>query len=85
MPLAVGVPFIVTVFDAQLPDTPEGKPLKVAPVAPVVLYVILVKGVLIHRVWLSVPAPEDNAIVLSGLTVMENVCEEPVQSTPPFE
>jgi hypothetical protein len=32
-----GVPLIVTVLAAQFPVTPVGKPLKVAPVAPVVL------------------------------------------------
>ena len=33
---AVGVPLMVTTFAAQLPVTPGGRPLKVAPVAPVV-------------------------------------------------
>src|SRR3954467_9791846 len=37
----LGGPFIVTTLADQLPDTPEGKPLKVAPVAPVVVKVIL--------------------------------------------
>jgi len=35
-PETVGVPLMVTTFDAQLPVTPVGKPVIVAPVAPVV-------------------------------------------------
>ena len=35
-PDAVGVPLIVTTLADQLPVTPDGNPLKVAPVAPVV-------------------------------------------------
>ena len=35
-PDAVGVPLIVTTLANQLPVTPDGNPLKVAPVAPVV-------------------------------------------------
>ena len=34
--MVVGVPLIVTTLLAQTPVTPVGKPLKVAPVAPVV-------------------------------------------------
>ncbi len=36
VPEAVGVPLIVTTFATQLPDTPAGKPVTLAPVAPVV-------------------------------------------------
>ncbi len=63
------MPLIVTVFAAQLPVTPAGRPLKVAPVAPVVLYVMFVIGVLMHTVWLSVPKPEVSTIVFRGVTV----------------
>jgi hypothetical protein len=35
-PAATGVPLIVTTLDAQLPVTPEGSPVTVAPVAPIV-------------------------------------------------
>ena len=42
VPATVGVPLIVTVLEAKLPATPVGKPVKVAPVAPVVAYVIVV-------------------------------------------
>ena len=65
VPAAVGVPLIVTVFTAQVPVTPAGNPVKVAPVAPVVAKVMLVIAELIQTVWL-VPA----AMVLIGLTVM---------------
>ena len=41
---------MVTTFATQLPVTPAGKPVKVAPEAPVVLYVILVIAVLTHLV-----------------------------------
>ena len=36
VPALVGVPVIVIVLEAKLPATPVGKPVKVAPVAPVV-------------------------------------------------
>ena len=49
----------------QLPVTPDGNPLNVAPVAPVVAKLILVIAVLIHVVRFT-PA----AIVLFGFTVM---------------
>ena len=65
MPLTVGVPLIVTVLFAHEPVTPAGKPVNVAPVAPVVVSVILLIAVLIHTVWL-VPA----TIVFNGLTVI---------------
>ena len=70
VPDTVADPLIVTTFDAQLPFTPAGKPLKVAPVAPVVAYVMVVKAVLIQRVWILLPVPELSAMVLSGVTVM---------------
>ena len=54
---------------AQLPVTPAGKPVKVAPVAPVVAYVILVIGVLMHTVCDVVAGAEVSVIVLLGLTV----------------
>jgi hypothetical protein len=57
-------------LDAQLPVTPAGKPLKVTPVAPVVAYVIVWIGMLIHKVCALVPAPEVNVIVLFGVTVI---------------
>ena len=65
MPLTVGVPLIVTVLFAHEPLTPAGKPVNVAPVAPVVVSVILLITLLIHTVWL-VPA----TIVFNGLTVI---------------
>ena len=65
MPLTVGVPQIVTVLFAHEPLTPAGKPVNVAPVAPVVASVIVVIALLIHVVRLS---PAD--IVFNGLTVI---------------
>ena len=65
MPLTVGVPLIVTVLFAHEPVTPAGKPVNIAPVAPVVVSVIVVIALLIHVVRLS-PA----TIVFNGLTVI---------------
>ena len=49
--VVVGMPLKVTTSAAQSPVTPVGKPLNVAPVAPVVVaYVISIIGVLIHTV-----------------------------------
>ena len=44
-----------------------------APLLPVVLYVIFVIGKLIHLVWASVPDAELNATVLLGLMVTDVV------------
>lgn len=65
-----GVPVIVTTLDDHPTVRPDGNPLKVAPVAPVVEYVILLIAVLTQTVWLLVPTPEVRLIVLVGLTVM---------------
>ena len=56
---------MVTIFPAHEPVTPAGKPVNVAPVAPVVANVIFVIALLIQTVWL-VPT----AIVFAGLTVI---------------
>ncbi len=56
---------MVTTFAAQDPVTPAGKPVTVAPVAPVVAKVILVNGALIQTVWF-VPT----ATVFKGVTVI---------------
>jgi hypothetical protein len=61
---------MVTTLAAHEPVTPAGKPLKVAPVAPVVAYVILVIGVLTHTICDVVAAAEVNEMVLAGVTVM---------------
>jgi hypothetical protein len=70
VPETVGVPLIVTVFELHEPVTPAGKPVTVAPVASVVVYVIFVIAVLMHRVCALVPAAELKAIVLFGLTII---------------
>ena len=69
LPDNVGVPLIVTTLPAHTPVTPAGKPVTVAPVAPVVEYVILVNGVLIHIVCASVPAADVLVTVLLGVIV----------------
>ena len=67
VPEAVGVPLIVTVFEAQDAVTPAGRPVAVPmPVAPVVVCVMAVKAVLMHRVGVEEAVPA----VLSGVTVM---------------
>ena len=68
MPDCVGVPLIVKPLFAHIPVTPFGKPVTVAPVAPVVLYVILLIAVLIHTVCPSDPTPDVLVIVLFGVT-----------------
>ena len=51
--------------------TPAGKPENVAPVAPVVLYVIGVIAVSTQTVWLFVPGAEVSVmVVLLGRTMM---------------
>ena len=68
VPAAVGVPLMVTTFDDHAPLTPPGKPLKVAPVAPVVAKVIFgVRAVLMHTVWL---AELTGTMVLFGVTLI---------------
>ena len=54
----------------KVPVTPAGKPENVAPVAPVVLYVMGVIAVFTQTVWLFVPGAEVRVIVLLGRTVM---------------
>ena len=66
----VGVPLIVATLLAQDPVTPVGKPLNVAPVAPVVEYVILVIAVFTHLIWAFVPPAEVKETVLAGVTVI---------------
>ena len=52
----------------KVPVTPAGKSENVAPVAPVVLYVIGVIAVFTQTVWLSVPVAEVS--VMLGCTMM---------------
>ena len=54
----------------KVPVTPGGKSENVAPVAPVVLYLIGVIGVFTQTVWLSVPGAEVRVMVLLGRTMM---------------
>jgi len=58
---------MVIVLDAKDADTPVGKPVAAPiPVAPVVLWVIFVSGVLMHNVGVEDAA----AAVLAALTVI---------------
>ena len=67
MPDAEGVPEIVIVFPDQFALTPAGKPVAAPiPVAPVVVWVILVNGVFIQ----SVGVEEGAEAVLFGVTMM---------------
>ena len=65
-PDTVGVPLIVTTLAAHDPVTPAGRPVKVAPFAPVVPYVILVIAVLIQTVGVD----EGPLAVLDVMTVI---------------
>jgi hypothetical protein len=70
VPATVGVPEMVMLPPEKVPVTPVGKPENVAPVAPVVLYVIGVIAVFTQTVWLSVPGAEVRVMVLLGRTMM---------------
>jgi hypothetical protein len=67
VPEAVGVPLMVMVLLAQAAVTPAGSPVGVPmPVAPVVVCVMAVSGVLMHNVGVEEAAPT----VLLSTTVM---------------
>jgi len=70
VPVTVGVPEMVMLPPEKVPVTPAGKPENVAPVAPVVLYVIGVIAVFTQTVWLFVPGAEVRVMVLFGCTMM---------------
>jgi hypothetical protein len=78
------VPLIVATLEAQVPVTPVGNPEKVAPVAPVVAYVILAIAVLMHTVCASVPTAELRVTVFKGFTITLAVTGVPVQVVPAF-
>jgi hypothetical protein len=63
-----------------VPVTPVGKLVIVAPVAPVVAYVILVSGVLMHTVCAFVPAGDVNETEFVGLTVTVTVKVAPAHA-----
>jgi hypothetical protein len=54
----------------KAPVRPLGKPVTVASVAPLVLYVIGVMAVFTQTVWLSVPGAEVRVMAVLGSTVM---------------
>ena len=61
---------MVMLAPEKVPVTPAGKPENVAPVAPVVLYLIESIAVFTQTVWLSVPGAEVSVMVLLGCTMM---------------
>ena len=66
------MPLMVMVLPVNDAVTPDGKPVAVPiPVAPVVVWVIFVKGVLIHTVGVL----EAVAAVFTGVTVIVVVAE----------
>ena len=71
VPVTVGVPEIMMMLPPEkVPVTPGGKPENVAPVAPVMLYMIGVIAVFTQTVWLFVPGAEVRVMVLFGCTMM---------------
>ena len=72
VPVTVDAPkmMMLPLKSEKLPVTPGGKPENVAPVAPVVLYVIGIMGVFTQTVWLFVPGGEVSVMVLLGRTMM---------------
>ena len=85
-PLALGVPEIVIVLEAQVAETPAGKPLTPAtpsfaiPVAPTVVCVIFVKTLFIHKVGVELAA----VTVLTEITVTTKpALDGEAQTVPP--
>ena len=75
----MGVPLIVIALDAHVAITPVGNPGgEPLPVAPTVLWVILVSAVLMHKVGVEDAAPA----VLTGFTMIVPVALPPPQ--PPY-
>ena len=67
VPDAVGVPLIVITFADHVAVTPAGSPIAVPiPVAPVVVWVMFVKAVLMQRVGVEEARPT----VLTGVTII---------------
>ena len=72
VPDAVGVPLMVIVFADHAAVTPAGRPVEVPiPVAPVVVWVILGKAVLIHKVGVleAVPAVLERVTVKVAVAI----------------
>lgn len=77
MPVAEGVPLIVITLEAQLAETPGGKPVAAPiPVADVVVWVIFVITELTHSAEVEDAAPAE----LTGFTVivLEVVAVQPL-------
>lgn len=89
-PATVGTPPIVIIplvppLLTQPPVTPAGKPVMVAPVALVVVYIMSFSAWLIHSIWSVVFTGEYSDIVLGGVVVIEplavTVPQPPVKVT----
>ena len=66
------MPLIVKVLDDQLALTPFGNPVAdPMPVAPVVVWVILVKAVLIHNVGVEDAVPA--VLLLTNVTIISSL------------
>jgi hypothetical protein len=79
VPEAVGVPLIVTVFEAHDAVTPAGRPVAVPiPVAPVVACVIAVRAVLMHNVGVEEAAPAVFTVVTVMVPVAKALPQPPV-------
>ena len=59
---------MVATFAAHAPVTPGGRLLKVAPVAPLVAYVMFAKRLFSQRLCASLPAMEVRVKLFSGFT-----------------
>ena len=73
VPETVGVPDIVTSLLFHVPVIPAGKPVKVAPVAPVVEYLMVLIGELTHLPDCEIIPPcalDNKIIVLIGFTTI---------------
>ena len=65
-PETAGDPEMVSTLEAHADVTPAGNPVTVAPVAPVVAYVIFVIGYPVQKAWLSVFVADVRLIEQAG-------------------
>ena len=75
MPVAVGVPLMVKIFAAHELVTPDGNPVTITLVAPVVAYVMFDNVLFTHTVCVFVPEAEVKVNVLAGVTAYLPVVE----------
>ena len=83
VPEAIGVPLIVTVFEAHAAATPAGRPVGVLmPAAPVVACVMFVKAVLTHSVGAEDAVPAVFAAVTVIVPVAFTLPQPPIKGMP---